>query len=307
MGPRPRRKHAVHRDGRHAPDLEDRSGAPARSTLHAGTGQESAVDGPNRKATFSQPSGFATDGKMIYVADSESSTIRAVEVADNGKTTSVAGSNNLFGFGLVNAKGKEARFQHPLGVALAGDEAAFRRRHVQQHHPPHRPEDAAKSPPGSAPAKADPGTETADGIGFYEPGGISFAGGKLYVADTNHHRIVAVDVKTKAPQGPENRAAQAIKCPPAAESVPDSCRYCLNGAQNLVPIGRRTVHRAWLREACRGIQAGTTRWQSRHSCGTSLAEQRYSKEEPRDVDEADRSHQGSFQRPDFPGAARPTG
>jgi DNA-binding beta-propeller fold protein YncE len=36
-----------------------------------------------------------------------------------------------------------------------------------------------------------------DGPLFSEPGGISYADGKLYVADTNAHRIRVVDVKTK--------------------------------------------------------------------------------------------------------------
>ncbi len=48
--------------------------------------------------------------------------------------------------------------------------------------------------------KSDEGDGTAKGIGFYEPGGISIAGGTLYVADTNHHRIVAVDIETKQPR-----------------------------------------------------------------------------------------------------------
>ena len=33
---------------------------------------------------------------------------------------------------------------------------------------------------------------------FNEPAGISYAGGKLYVADTNAHRIRVVDLETKA-------------------------------------------------------------------------------------------------------------
>ena len=32
---------------------------------------------------------------------------------------------------------------------------------------------------------------------FSEPGGISIAGGNMYVADTNNHRIQIVDMKTK--------------------------------------------------------------------------------------------------------------
>ena len=33
---------------------------------------------------------------------------------------------------------------------------------------------------------------------FFEPGGLSFAGDKLYVADTNNNRIQVVDMKTRA-------------------------------------------------------------------------------------------------------------
>ena len=33
---------------------------------------------------------------------------------------------------------------------------------------------------------------------FYEPGGLSAAGTKLYVADTNNHKIKVVDLKTEA-------------------------------------------------------------------------------------------------------------
>ena len=32
---------------------------------------------------------------------------------------------------------------------------------------------------------------------FNEPGGLSIAGGKMYVADTNNQRIQIVDMKTK--------------------------------------------------------------------------------------------------------------
>ena len=32
---------------------------------------------------------------------------------------------------------------------------------------------------------------------FDEPGGLSYANGKLYVADTNHHRIAVIDLRTR--------------------------------------------------------------------------------------------------------------
>jgi DNA-binding beta-propeller fold protein YncE len=170
-------------------------------SLHAGTGAESALDGPNREATFSQPSGLASDGKRMYVADSESSTIRAVELAtDGGKTSSVAGSNNLFGFGLVDGKGSVARFQHPLGVALADDAGTLFVADSFNNVIRRIDLSTGEVTRWLGTGKADPGTETADGVGFYEPGGLSVGGGVLYVADTNHHRVIAIDIKTKAPR-----------------------------------------------------------------------------------------------------------
>jgi YVTN family beta-propeller protein len=140
---------------------------------HAGAGPESAIDGTNAEATFSQPSGLASDGKTLYVADSESSTIRAVETKSGGSTTSLAGSNNLFGFGLTDGKGKDARFQHPLGVALTPDgrtlyvadsfNNVIRRIDTKTG-------DVTK---WLGTGKSDPGTESPDAIGFYEPGGLS--------------------------------------------------------------------------------------------------------------------------------------
>ena len=43
--------------------------------------------------------------------------------------------------------------------------------------------------------KSDLGTEEA--IGLFEPGGLSITGDTLYIADTNHHRILVADIKTK--------------------------------------------------------------------------------------------------------------
>src|SRR5438128_401533 len=47
----------------------------------AGTGRE-RVDGPAAEAAFAQPSGLALAGTTLYVADSEISSIRAIEGLD---------------------------------------------------------------------------------------------------------------------------------------------------------------------------------------------------------------------------------
>ena len=167
----------------------------SRVRTFAGTGRESAIDGDHARSTFSQPSGLATDGETLYVADSESSTIRAVDLAEGGQVRSVAGSNDLFGFGLKDAAAGDARFQHPLGVALSADGGTLFVADTFNNVLRTIDLKMRQVDTWLGTGKADKGGE--DAIGFYEPGGLSLADGTLYVADTNHHRIVVVDVATK--------------------------------------------------------------------------------------------------------------
>jgi len=163
--------------------------------VFAGTGREGAVDGKNVLAGFAQPSGLATDGSQLFVADSEVSSVREVGLAADGCTSTVAGSGELFGFGRTDGPGKTARFQHPLGVAVDGTAGVL---YVADTFNGLIRKIDLKSGNVSTVAgtgATDPGT--AEAPNFYEPGGLSLAGNVLYVADTNHHRIVAIDLGTK--------------------------------------------------------------------------------------------------------------
>jgi DNA-binding beta-propeller fold protein YncE len=159
----------------------------------AGDGHERAKDGPLLRASFAQPSGLATDGKTLYVADSEASSIRAITLSENGNAVTLAGSGDLFGFGLKDGAGEIALFQHPLGVALSGETLYIADTFNNVVREINAKTGATKTILGNG--KKDAGTE--DAIGLYEPGGLSVIGDTLYVADTNHHRILAVDLKTK--------------------------------------------------------------------------------------------------------------
>ena len=164
-----------------------------RISLFAGTGREGNHDGRNDVAWFAQPSGLATDGTRLYVADSEDSSIRAVDLAPNGQTRTIAGSANLFGFGRQDGAGPEARFQHPLGVALNGNVLLVADTFNNLIRSIDLKTDQVSTFLGSG--KSDPGTEAAPN--FYELGGLCVAGKILYVADTNHHRIVSIDLANK--------------------------------------------------------------------------------------------------------------
>jgi thiol-disulfide isomerase/thioredoxin len=88
----------------------------------AGTGEEGIRDGRAASAALAQPSGLAlsADGKTLYLADSESSAVRAITLSDDPQIVTLVGAG-LFDFGWVNGNFQKARLQHPLGVAIDGD------------------------------------------------------------------------------------------------------------------------------------------------------------------------------------------
>ncbi|XP_046386851.1 NHL repeat-containing protein 2 [Ischnura elegans] len=88
----------------------------------AGSGlEENRNNAYPHAAGFAQPSGITSSPQCIFVADSESSSIRRLWLAD-GKVTAVVGGNvdpqMLFTFGDADGKGRSVRLQHPLGVAF---------------------------------------------------------------------------------------------------------------------------------------------------------------------------------------------
>jgi thiol-disulfide isomerase/thioredoxin/sugar lactone lactonase YvrE len=156
---------------------------------YAGDGRENLEDGPLADASFAQPSGLATDGKLLYVADSEISAIRALPMDGTGKVSTIVGEG-LFDFGDKNGKGPQVRLQHALGVAYLEGKlyvADTYNSKIKIIDPSQRTcETYLGDPPGWVKAKM-----------FNEPGGLSIAAGKMYIADTNNHRIQVVDMKTK--------------------------------------------------------------------------------------------------------------
>ncbi len=173
--------------------------------LFAGNGREDIVDGPLRPvrpfqpgySSFAQPSGLATDGMWLYVADSEGSSIRAVPLDRKGQVRTVVGTahlpyGRLFTFGDVDGSATTARFQHPLdvafwdGVLYVADTYNNKIRKVD-------PKTGATETfvGGPRPGFSD------DPPLFFEPAGLSVAQGKLFVADTNNHAIRIVDLRSK--------------------------------------------------------------------------------------------------------------
>lgn len=162
----------------------------------AGNGRENIRDGTLAGSMFAQPSGLATDGKNVYVADSEVSAIRKVPLDGQGNVETLVG-RGLFEFGDRDGPGrvkdgdilKEARLQHALGVAYHDGKLYV----ADTYNSKIRTIDLKTGEVGTFLA----GDEKAADPLFIEPAGINFAGGKFYIADTNAHRVRVVDLATK--------------------------------------------------------------------------------------------------------------
>jgi sugar lactone lactonase YvrE len=178
----------------------------------AGSGAENVFDGPARQAALAQPSGFAfsSDGSRLYFTDTEGSAVRALNIAEDTVETIIGravvdpfSDSSLFDFGDIDGTYPDARLQHAIGITLMPTPAGDRLLIADTYNDKLKIVDPdAKSVVSWAGVKRDePGGPGA--LRLLEPAGVSYTSntdgaGRLFVADTNHHRIVEVDPDTKA-------------------------------------------------------------------------------------------------------------
>ena len=163
---------------------------------HAGSGREDHLDGPLMAAALAQPSGLTSDGESLFVADSEISSIRAVSLDPRGGHVRTVVGKGLFDFGDTDGVGQDVRLQHPIGVTFADGKLYVADTYNNKIKSITLPLLNARTIAGNGEAgfsDGEPNTAM-----FHEPGGISYAAGKLYIADTNNHAVRTVDVETGA-------------------------------------------------------------------------------------------------------------
>jgi thiol-disulfide isomerase/thioredoxin len=88
-----------------------------------GTSSEGIRDGAADEAWFAQPSGLgvSADGRRLWVADSETSALRSLDLTDEGFVVQTHVGQGLFDFGHRDGAAEQALLQHPLGVTVLPD------------------------------------------------------------------------------------------------------------------------------------------------------------------------------------------
>ena len=168
---------------------------------YSGNGSEQNLNDADRLlAAWAQPSGLAVGNGELFVADSESSTVRAIDLKI-GATRTIAGGEsaqprNLFAFGDKDGIGEQARMQHVLGVQWWGKKKKVIVADTYNHR-------LKLLDPKTGGVKrwvgsGKPGLRDGNGLDaqFSEPAGFALGpqAKRLFVADTNNHAIRVVDL-----------------------------------------------------------------------------------------------------------------
>ncbi|XP_032582775.1 NHL repeat-containing protein 2 isoform X1 [Drosophila sechellia] len=148
-----------------------------------------------QNAAFAQPSGLAIAGDVLYIADSESSSIRKASMID-GKVMPVVGGDrnplNLFAFGDIDGRLFSAKLQHPLGVTF--NDANNRLYVADTYNHKIKIIDIDSNDISTLQIKSQENTN----LILNEPAGLCLdaSGKNLLVADTNNHLIHIIDLVT---------------------------------------------------------------------------------------------------------------
>lgn len=147
----------------------------------AGSGQLGLTDGVGVTASFAQPVGLSLIGQQLVVADASASAVRLLRLLDNRVSTLIG--TDLYDFGDAAGKREDARLQHALSVCADARGLIF----------------VADSYNGKIKAiNMRSGDVRALNLPYrlQEPAGLALGGGALWVANTNAHEIVRVDLSS---------------------------------------------------------------------------------------------------------------
>ncbi|XP_027351867.1 protein SUPPRESSOR OF QUENCHING 1, chloroplastic isoform X4 [Abrus precatorius] len=211
----------------------------ATTRAFSGDGYERNLNGSSSSSTsFAQPSGLSLSQDLmeIYIADSESSSIRALDLKTGGSQLLAGGDpifpENLFKFGDQDGIGSNILLQHPLGIMCGSDGEVYitdsYNHKIKKLDPTSK---RVSTIAGTGKAGFKDGTAVKAQLS--EPSGIvEGKNGRLFIADTNNSLIRYLDLNTGEielrtlelkgiqPPKPKSRSFKRLRRRPSADTVP---------------------------------------------------------------------------------------
>jgi DNA-binding beta-propeller fold protein YncE len=163
-------------------------------TPFAGDGIEDIHDDLKSNARLAQPYGIEVSNNAVFFIDSETSSLRVSSIADEGRVVTLVGKG-LFDFGDADGVGKDALFQHPQGLTVSKDVIYIADSYNNKIKSVAIGSLEVCTVAGSGIAgDMDGNSRIAQ---FSEPAGVAVGGDRIYVADTNNHKIKIIELDTK--------------------------------------------------------------------------------------------------------------
>ena len=156
---------------------------------YAGNGREARIDGGLRTAAFAQPSGLTPTEHALYIADSESSSLRRIHVSPqtSEEVVETLSGGDLYTWGDADGDRDSAFLQHPLGVCAYRGLVYIADTYNHKIKVFDPDAGTARTLAGTGqPGMANGFSSAAQ---FCEPSGLSAANGSLYITDTNNHAL----------------------------------------------------------------------------------------------------------------------
>jgi thiol-disulfide isomerase/thioredoxin/DNA-binding beta-propeller fold protein YncE len=162
-----------------------------RLEVFAGNGYEGLLDGNLHEAEFAQPSGLSINDDKLYVADSETSSIRMIDL--NNKYVKTIIGKDLFIFGYKDGNLSEGLLQHPIGLDANGDKIYV----ADTYNHAIRVLDLEKRVINTLIARDNSICTDRCELLLYEPNDVKYHNNRLYIADTNNHLIRIYDLNKR--------------------------------------------------------------------------------------------------------------
>ena len=151
-------------------------------SLFAANGREDAVDGTGSFCSFAQPSALAVTPDLLFVLDAASSALRSVRLSDGRVSTLVPGG--LYSDGAADGLGIAARMCHPTAMFADSGRGVLWITDTLNHKL--RVYSIAKSE-----------LKTVNlNYPLKSPAGVCVAQQAVWIANTNAHEILKLDLKT---------------------------------------------------------------------------------------------------------------
>jgi DNA-binding beta-propeller fold protein YncE len=166
-----------------------------QSRAFAGTELSKLVNGPRNRAGLAEPNGLTADADNLYFLDSDASALRVAEIKPLGWVKTLVGTIAR-GFGDRDGGFSSARLQNPRDLILVDQRFYIADTLNNKIKMADLNSELITTISGSgACGNLDAGALNAS---FNSPEGISYADGKLFIADTMNHQIRVVDLASKS-------------------------------------------------------------------------------------------------------------